>query len=312
MKPSVSSLAVSIVIAGASVLHVSAMDVEVNPTASPFVQLVWSRVADINGEAGAIESAEFSPDGRFIISGAKYDNSLTLWRALDGTVVWQQILDDENERAGFSPDGQFVVSCGDDDTMRLWRVSDGEHIKAIPLDAAVDGMAFSPDGKLMVTGKEGGKVQAWAMPEMELVGTVAAPDTVNSITFTADGEYFFTGGAPQTVLMVRTNGLEIVRLFEGKPDETGISVRLAEDFGLVGLGQTGGYINIWNYESGEHVNQFNHTGQKVEAIEFSNDGRFLLYAGHTDQVRIVRTADLGMPVPPVAPAPQPGPGRRTP
>ena len=74
---------------------VSAQAVEINPTATPFIQLMWSRVADINGEAGAIESAEFSPDGRTIISGAKYDNTLTLWRALDGTVVWQQVLDDE-------------------------------------------------------------------------------------------------------------------------------------------------------------------------------------------------------------------------
>ncbi|MGK2925512.1 MAG: WD40 repeat domain-containing protein [Lysobacterales bacterium] len=273
---------------------------EVNPTATPFVQLIWSRVADINGEAGAIESAEFSPDGQYIISGAKYDNSLILWRALDGTVVWRQVLDDEIERAGFSPDGEFVVSCGEDETLRLWRASDGEPIRAIALDAAVDGMAFSPDGKLMITGKEGGKVQAWTMPEMELVGTVQAPDTVNSIVFTQDGEYFFTAGAPQHVLMIRTNGLEVVRSFEGKPNETGISVRLAEDFGLVAMGQTGGYINVWNYESGEHTNQFNHTGQKVEAVEFSNDGRFLLYAGHTDQVRIVRTADFEMPVPPVA------------
>ena len=36
----------------------SAETVEVNPTATPFVQLMWSRVADINGEAGAVESAD--------------------------------------------------------------------------------------------------------------------------------------------------------------------------------------------------------------------------------------------------------------
>lgn len=300
MNKSILNHILAMVLAAVPISYAVAEEVAFNPTATPFLQLMWSRVADINGEAGAIESAEFSPDGHYIISGAKYDNTLILWRALDGTVVWRQVLDDEVERAGFSPDGEFVVSCGEDEMLRLWNASTGEHIKAIALDAAVDGMAFSPDGKLMITGKEGGKVQAWKMPEMELAGTIQTAGTVNSIVFTADGEHFFTGGHPQHAYMIRTTDLEIINTFEGFTDRAGISVRLAEDFGLVAMGQQGGYINVWNFQTGEHVTQFNHTGQKVEAIEFSNDGRFLLYAGHTDQVRIVRTADFGMPVPPVA------------
>jgi hypothetical protein len=30
---------------------------------------VWARLADLNGELGSVESAQFSPDGRFIVSG---------------------------------------------------------------------------------------------------------------------------------------------------------------------------------------------------------------------------------------------------
>lgn len=281
-------------------LLISAEPVEVNPTATPFIQLMWSRVADINGEAGAIESAEFSPDGRTIVSGAKYDNTLTMWRAIDGTVIWQQVLDDEIERAGFTPDGRYVVSSGEDEVLQLWRASDGEHVRSIPLDAAVDGLAFSPDGALLITGKEGGKVQKWAMPQMELAGAVETGDTVNSIAFTSDGTHFFTAGGPHHVHLIRTEDMAIVRSFEGVEDKNGISVRIAENLGLVALGQNDGYVNVWNIESGDLVTRFNHTGQKIEAVEFSNDGRFLLYAGHTDFVRIVRTADFGLQVPPVA------------
>ena len=52
---------------------------------------VWSRVADALGEIGSVESAEFSPDGKHIISGTKYDNSVIMWRTSDGTELWRII-----------------------------------------------------------------------------------------------------------------------------------------------------------------------------------------------------------------------------
>ncbi|MGH9902218.1 MAG: hypothetical protein ACRD68_10470, partial [Pyrinomonadaceae bacterium] len=61
----------------------------------PGLTLVWMRLGDINGEAGAIEGAEFSPDNRFIVTGSKYDNQLIMWRTIDGAVVWQHTLDAE-------------------------------------------------------------------------------------------------------------------------------------------------------------------------------------------------------------------------
>lgn len=39
---------------------------------------VWSRVADALGELGSVESAEFSPNGKYIVSGAKFDNSFMM------------------------------------------------------------------------------------------------------------------------------------------------------------------------------------------------------------------------------------------
>jgi hypothetical protein len=45
---------------------------------------VWSRVADALGEAGSVESAEFSADGKYIVSGTKFDNSVIMWRTSDG------------------------------------------------------------------------------------------------------------------------------------------------------------------------------------------------------------------------------------
>lgn len=74
------------------------------------LNLIWSRVADVNGEAGSIESAEFSPDGRRIVSGSKFDNSVIMWRTSDGHELWRATVAAEIERVGWSPDGKVVAA----------------------------------------------------------------------------------------------------------------------------------------------------------------------------------------------------------
>ncbi len=67
---------------------------------------VWSRVADALGEPGSVESAEFSPNGKYIISGTKYDNSVIMWRTSDGAELWRQYTAQEIERAAWSADNK--------------------------------------------------------------------------------------------------------------------------------------------------------------------------------------------------------------
>lgn len=60
------------------------------------------------GEPGSVESAEFSPDGKYIVSGTKYDNSVIMWRTSDGNELWRQYAKQEIERVGWSSDGKYV------------------------------------------------------------------------------------------------------------------------------------------------------------------------------------------------------------
>lgn len=185
-------------------------------------------------------------------------------------------------------------------TSRICKVADGELVTSIPLDAAVDGMAFSPDGRVLVTGKEGGVVQAWSFPDMELVRSIKLAGTINSVTFTRDGRYLALAGHPNKVWVLEAEDFGIVHTLEGFPDVAAISVRIADDKGLIAAGQIGGHVSVWDLESGELVSRFNHTGYKVEAVCWTNDGNYLLAAGLNEYIRVVRTVDLGMENVPVA------------
>jgi WD40 repeat protein len=76
----------------------------------PVIQAVWHRVADYSPTLRSVETAEFSPDGRLIVSGAKFGNYLMLWDVADGSLVWQRVLEAEVEAVTFSPDGKFIAA----------------------------------------------------------------------------------------------------------------------------------------------------------------------------------------------------------
>jgi hypothetical protein len=51
---------------------------EVGTGGVPLLRLAWSRVADLGGELGSVECAEFSADGQYIVSVTKYSKEIVL------------------------------------------------------------------------------------------------------------------------------------------------------------------------------------------------------------------------------------------
>jgi WD40 repeat protein len=71
----------------------------------------------------ALKSAQFSPDGRWIVT-ASDDGTARLWDAATGQPVGEPMKhEDAVESAQFSPDGRKIVTASADNTARLWDVS---------------------------------------------------------------------------------------------------------------------------------------------------------------------------------------------
>ncbi len=107
---------------------------------------VWSRIADALGELGSVESVEFSPDGKYIISGTKYDNSVIMWRTSDGTELWRQYAAEEIERVGWSADGQYVAAGSEDYLVTVYDAASGEVTKTLKQNRGIDGLTWSQQG----------------------------------------------------------------------------------------------------------------------------------------------------------------------
>jgi|GEM_PF-2116829 len=109
-----------------------------------------------------VRSAAFSPDGRFVVTGAE-DKNAKLWEAGTGRLVRTLEGDERNvSSAVFSPDGRFVVTGSGDTTAKLWEADTGRLVRTLTgHEGGVSSAAFSPDGRFVVTGSRDWTAKLW-------------------------------------------------------------------------------------------------------------------------------------------------------
>lgn len=164
---------------------------------------VWSRVADALGEVGSVESAEFSPDGKYIVSGAKYDYSIVMWRTSDGQELWRKYAGQEIERVGWSADNQYVAAASEDHLVTVFNAANGEVINVLEHQQGIDGLTWSHSGNMLVTGEEkqhrdkgstSGYIRIFQMPSGNEIKSIDFGNTVNELFFSHDDTYLLAVG----------------------------------------------------------------------------------------------------------------------
>lgn len=264
---------------------------------------VWTGIADALGEAGSVESAEFSPDGTRVVTGTKYDNSVVLWRTSDGTEQWRHYVGAEVERAGFSADGHYVAACDEDFIVTVFDAATGDTVRTIAHATGLDGLIWSHAGGLLAVGEEltddgtaGGRILVYdAEADFQQVGEVEFGSTVNELFYSGDDQQLLAVGHG-AVRLYDASDLSVRREF--KPDYfvTFTSGALSPDGRyVIACGQSDrdrGAIYLWDAATGELLRRFNHTGKKVESITFHPSGDYVVYAGHDPYVHVYRLADI--------------------
>jgi WD40 repeat protein len=138
-----------------------------------------------------IASAEFSPDGRHLLTWTMDDVTARLWDVEHGEAVCGPLQHaDQVVSARFSPDGSKIATASNDHTARLWDAATGKPLTD-PLQhpAEVTSVSFSPDGQEIVTACLDKAIRIWDAESGKLIADPfqAGGDT-QSAQFSSDGK----------------------------------------------------------------------------------------------------------------------------
>lgn len=265
---------------------------------------VWSRVADALGEPGSVESVEFSPDGKYIVSGTKFDNSVIMWRTSDGAELWRQYAKEEVERVGWSSDGKYVAACSEDFIVTVYDSKSGEVFKVLKHTQGIDGLTWSNKGSILVSGEEmtknedgttDGYIRVFDMPSGKEIKTINFGNTTNELFFSYDDKYLLATGHG-AVKIYSTEDWSLVQTLNPDYYVTFISGVFSPDAKYVLAtghgGNSRGNCYLWEWESGKLVKMFNQTGKKIESVSWHPNGAYIAHAGHSPYIYVYRVSDI--------------------
>ncbi|MCK6460042.1 MAG: protein kinase, partial [Planctomycetes bacterium] len=169
-----------------------------------------TEVAALTGHEAKILHAEFSRDGRRIVTAAD-DGEARLWES-DGRFLRAFRHPHEWVKcATFSPDGQRILTSCRDGLARVWSL-DGRLLVSVRHEGHMRRAAFSPDGERFVTTSGDPKAYLW-QADGKLLATCQGPSLgAVDAAFSPDGRTFATANLDGTARIYGLDGTELLVL----------------------------------------------------------------------------------------------------
>jgi WD40 repeat protein len=241
-------------------------------------------VHTFKGHKDSVEAVDFSPDGRYIISGSA-DGTLKLWDVATGKGI-RTFTGHNALVAGvaFSPDGRTVVSGSMDNTMKIWEI-ETEKKRSIKFKEWPLVGGFSPDGRFIVVitdvieireAKKGKKIRT-------LEGN---PEDLKSPRFSPDGRYIAAvSWKSNMVKLWDVVSGKVVRIFAGHTDRI-VSVSFSPDGRYLVSGSWDKTLKLWDVATGENLRTFLGHQDCVYSTSFSPDGSFVISGSRDHSVKV--------------------------
>jgi WD40 repeat protein len=231
-----------------------------------------------------VSTAVFSPDGKWLASGAA--DGIRLWDPRTGREVRHLGEGDGRVLAiAFSPDAEILAAAHLTGPagkwvgkVRLWDPATGKQVREIgPERRTIYSLAFAPDGLTLASGEDDGP-KVWEVES----GTPLAKFPRNlgytaCVRISPDGRRLIAGGSN----FLREYSLPLGR--ETRTFDVGASYTYSAAFSPDGKTLlTGGTrsVTFWDWKKGEPIHpSIGHEGE-IDAILFSPDGREIVTGGY--------------------------------
>jgi WD40 repeat protein len=268
-------------------------------TGAMLTQMSWPLpiAVPMRADLGAIGSAQFSPDGRRILTACN-DWTARLWDAASGKPAGAPMKHAKRvNSAQFSPDGQQVVTASDDGIVRFWDTASGKPVgEPMQHQKAVNSAQFSPDGRRVVTTSDDGKARLWDFASGRSVGEPMEHEGASSAQFSPDGRRVVTASGLLNIFNIFQKADNSVRLWDaetGKPtsepmkhEKAVTSAQFSPDGLRVVTASFDGTARLWDAASGKPIGEPIKHGQELFSAQFSPDGQRVVTASLDGTARL--------------------------
>lgn len=229
---------------------------------------------------GAIESLEFSRNGRLVVAGTGIggkSGKVVAWDVPSGKKAFE--VGDERDTvlaADLSADQSIVALGGPSRRVKLYATADGELIKDIKKHTDwVTAVQFSPDGVLLATGDRAGGLQVWeGRSGNEYFTLPGHTGGITAVSWRADGNILASASEDGTVRLWEMNEGKEVKKWNAHGGGV-LSLQFAQDGRLVSCGRDR-HVRVWNQDGGQAADQADFSDLTLAAC-FSHDaGRFVV------------------------------------
>lgn len=281
----------------------------------------FNELARLRGHLGNVTSLSWSPDSRYLASGASNDTIIHIWDVTTATEAYAlRGHDGWIRNVAFSPDGTKLASGATDLEIRLWDIASQRTIHTLTGHTdLIGGLAWSPDSSQLASASRDGSVRKWQVSDGSAVADFAFETPVNpnmpdgsrfwatGLIWAPDGAQMIVGATDGNITIIRANSGDIVRTLSGHSSWVTIrGLQLSADGKTLYSSGLDGRINIWDMATG--TNQAQYTQHRLGIFGISLDplqnrlistsdqeGKLLVWDLDAQQISTLRTG-LGIPV----------------
>ncbi|HWQ91763.1 MAG TPA: protein kinase, partial [Clostridia bacterium] len=266
------------------------------------------------GTGRAIDRAEFSGNGKFVLSlhpaqPDRPERSLRIWDARTGKARGSGIpLPAGVTNFVLSPGGECLAGIGEA-IVRLWDVARGPALSAaLTHEAAVRCVSFSPDGQRLASASDR-TVQIWnARTGLALVPPLVHDTAVSHVAFNADGSLLAVSTADD---QFNHCFAQIWNTATGKPvgrplqhSDGVIRAEFSPDGARIATASEDFTAKLWDPLTGRHMGAPLRHAHQVLAAVFSPDNQWILTTSNDKSARLWNV-ETGEPITPPLPYPTP-------
>ena len=278
-------------------------------TSFDYTAVVWDsgsmkELKQLIGHNAAVNTAAFSPDGRWLATGGD-DNQILLWDV--STLRDPQLepvpilLDGHTAKVvdlAFSADGKYLASASWDRRVGIWDIS------ALKLKRYLSGhqgpvntAQFSGDGRYVYSGGADGHIRLWRLTTGEYLRSVVRNGFgINVMDLSPELNVLAYGGSNGMMgsISISADGPEI-ELWNGGPPVLAVTIDPQTKKMIFSTSE--GRVVIADALVGEIQHDFRAVKGPIWAMQLANAGEDLFFAGLDDWVTKISVNDFIVPHP---------------